>query len=594
MKSSFGLTAFVLLSFPICADLPECKKVGLADVGWTDVSATTALAAELLKALKYEPEIRVLSLPLALKNLKNKNLDVFLGNWMPTQESYLRPYLADKSIVSFHKNLKEARFSLAVPSYVYDAGVRSFKDLNGFHSQFGGKIYGVEPGNDGNDKIIYLLKNNIFGLHNWEIFESSEQGMLLEVKEAIRQKKWIVFLAWSPHPMNSSLDIKYLEGGDDYFGKNLGQAQVYTLARKNFKEDCPNIAHLFHNLSFTPNIENTLMTLILDEHLSPQKAAKIWLSKNQKQARSWLLGINDITGQEANIVLSTYINELEHEKSKKKILQLPLGRFMEQGIYALTARGAVHLRIFSDAVEKVISFLLEFFEKVPWPLLLSALSLLSYAWRRSLALSLMTFFGLLLIVNLQLWHETLETLVLVIFSSLISLLLGIPLGIIAARCSKFYAVLKPVLDLLHAIPIFVFLIPTLMLFGLGLVPGIISTIFFAIGAPIRLTYLGLTTLPRELIEASEAFGATKWQRFFKVELTYARSFIVEGFAISIMLSLSMVIIAALVGVPGLGIPLIRSLSTVDIAPGFEAGIAIVILAILLNRTLNFDKFSWRF
>lgn len=589
MERYSALYALLLISFPLYADSHTCDEVRLADIGWTDVSATTALAAELLKALKYEPEILVLSLPVALASLKNKDVDVFLGNWMPAQEADVRPYLSDKTILRLQKNLKDARYTLAVPRYVYEAGVRSFKDLKDHVKEFAAKIYGIEPGNDGNRKIIDMIGSNAFNLKGWELVESSEQGMLLEVKAAIKQKKWIVFLGWAPHPMNVALDMEYLKGGDDFFGKNFGQAHVYTLARRELADDCPNLARFFHNLTFTSSMENALMALILEEHQSPQKAAQNWLIKNQHQARSWLFGVKDIAGQDGGAALTAYLEMLEHKKASKKMLQIPLGRWMEQVIAAITTHGARPLRAFSEKIEKTLNGLSDFIIEIPWALLVSILSLLSYACRRSISLSLMVFFGLLLIVNLELWPETLQTLVLVLVSSIIALSLGVPLGIAASRWPRFYSVLRPILDLLQTIPTFVYLIPTLMLFGLGLVPGLISTIIFAISAPIRLTYLGLSSVPKELLEASSAFGATTLQRLTKVELPHARSFIMAGFTQCIMLSLSMVVIAALVGVEGLGTPVIRSLNTVNIALGFEAGIAIVILAILLDRTLNFDQ-----
>jgi glycine betaine/proline transport system permease protein len=163
------------------------------------------------------------------------------------------------------------------------------------------------------------------------------------------------------------------------------------------------------------------------------------------------------------------------------------------------------------------------------------------------------------------------------------MLVGVPVGIAAAHRPRLYAVLRPLLDLMQTIPTFVYLIPTLILFGLGVVPGLISTIVFAIPAPIRLTYLGISRVPRQLIEAGEAFGASRRQILRKVELPYAMPTIMAGLTQCIMLSLSMVVIAALVGAEGLGTPVVRALNTVNVARGFESGLAIVLLAIMLDR-----------
>ena len=207
----------------------------------------------------------------------------------------------------------------------------------------------------------------------------------------------------------------------------------------------------------------------------------------------------------------------------------------------------------------------------------------AYLIQRSASLTLFTLAALLLIDNLGLWQATIQTLSLVMFSTVVCMVLGIPIGIAAAHRPWLYRILHPVLDLMQTIPTFVYLIPTLVLFGLGVVPGLISTVIFAIPAPIRLTHLGISSVPTQLREVGEAFGATRRQLLFKIELPHALPTIMVGVTQSIMLSLSMVVIAALVGADGLGKPVVRALNSVNIAMGFESGLAIVILAIILDR-----------
>ncbi|MDX3926938.1 MAG: choline ABC transporter permease subunit [Shinella sp.] len=207
----------------------------------------------------------------------------------------------------------------------------------------------------------------------------------------------------------------------------------------------------------------------------------------------------------------------------------------------------------------------------------------SWYFRRSIGIALFTFLGLLLIVNQGYWKETTETLALVLAATAVSMIIGVPLGIAAARRPWFYAFLRPILDLMQTIPTFVYLIPALILFGLGMVPGLIATVIFAIPAPIRLTRLGIISTPPSLVEAAQAFGATPSQVLRKVELPFAMPQIMAGLTQTIMLSLSMVVIAALVGARGLGVPVVRALNTVNISMGFEAGLCIVILAIILDR-----------
>lgn len=210
-------------------------------------------------------------------------------------------------------------------------------------------------------------------------------------------------------------------------------------------------------------------------------------------------------------------------------------------------------------------------------------SLIAWLMRRSLGVTVFTFLGLLLIYNQGYWKETMETLALVLASTGVCMVIGVPIGIACARRPWLYAAVRPVLDLMQTIPTFVYLIPALILFGLGMVPGLIATVIFAIAAPIRLTRLGIISTPPSLVEAAVAFGATPMQVLRKVELPFATPQIMAGLTQTIMLSLSMVVIAALVGASGLGVPVVRALNTVNIARGFEAGLCIVILAIILDR-----------
>jgi ABC-type proline/glycine betaine transport system permease subunit len=191
--------------------------------------------------------------------------------------------------------------------------------------------------------------------------------------------------------------------------------------------------------------------------------------------------------------------------------------------------------------------------------------------------------ALLFIMNMGYWAATIETLTLVLVAALVATAIGVPLGIAAARRPRLQAVLRPILDLMQTLPTFVYLTPTLVLFGLGVVPGLISTVIFALPAPIRLTQLGISSVPKPLLEAGQAFGATPLQLLLKVELPSAAPMILAGITQCIMLSLSMVVIAALVGAGGLGVPVVRALNTVQVGMGFEAGIAIVLVAIILDR-----------
>ncbi|MBT9369577.1 choline ABC transporter substrate-binding protein [Rhizobium sp. CSW-27] len=292
-----SLAAFVSTQ-ALAADPASCTNVRFSDVGWTDITATTATAAVLLDALGYKPNIQVLSVPVTYQSLKNKDIDVFLGNWMPTQEADVRPFLNDKSVESYGPNLVGAKYTLATNAKGAELGIKDFKDIAAHKAELDGKIYGIEPGNDGNRLILDMVSKDTFGLKGFEVVESSEQGMLAQVARADRSGKPVVFLGWEPHPMNSNFKLTYLTGGDDIFGPNFGGAEVYTNVRAGFTTDCPNAGKFITNLKFTLPMENVIMGKILNDGEDPQKAATAWLKANPTAVTPWLAGVTTLDGKD--------------------------------------------------------------------------------------------------------------------------------------------------------------------------------------------------------------------------------------------------------------------------------------------------------
>ena len=266
--------------------------------------------------------------------------------------------------------------------------------------------------------------------------------------------------------------------------------------------------------------------------------------------------------------------------------KIPIGDAAEAVVDWLRANGGAVFDAISDAMQQVIDGIL-FVLQAANPLAVVAIfAALAFLLRRSLLFAALVAAGLLFIINQGYWEETTETFALVISSAFICMAIGVPVGIAAAHRPRLYGALRPVLDLMQTLPSFVYLIPAIIFFGIGMVPGLIATAIFVLPAPIRLTHLGIVSTPRHLIEAAQAFGATSWQLLRKVELPYAAPQIMEGLTQTIMLSLSMVVIAALVGADGLGVPIVRALNTVNIGMGFEAGVVIVLVAIILDRLLR--------
>jgi glycine betaine/proline transport system substrate-binding protein len=298
LRVQVGASAIVvaLASGAVAQEPASCSTVRLSDVGWTDITATTAVASTVLKSLGYEPDVKILSVPVTFASLSNNDLDAFLGNWMPTQTADIQKYTDGGSIERINTNLEGAKYTLAVPQYLYDEGLKDFADLPKFHDKLGGKIYGIEPGNDGNSQIIKMIKANDFGTKDFEIVESSEQGMLSQVARATRSEKPIVFLGWAPHPMNTNFKLAYLSGGDNYFGPNFGGATVHTVTRKGYSTECPNVGMLLKNMTFDLDGENVMMGDILDKKQEPAAAATEWLKAHPERIDAWLKGVKTQDG----------------------------------------------------------------------------------------------------------------------------------------------------------------------------------------------------------------------------------------------------------------------------------------------------------
>jgi glycine betaine/proline transport system substrate-binding protein len=281
----------------LAGDAESCKTVKFSDVGWTDITATTAVTSRILEGLGYTPTTTLLSVPVTYVSMKNKDIDVFLGNWMPTMENDRKAYLEDKSVEVLGANLEGAKYTLAVPDYTYEAGLKSFADIAKFKDKLQGKIYGIEAGNDGNRLILGMITDGKFGLKDFELVESSEAGMLSQVERATGNKEDVVFLGWAPHPMNTKFKIDYLSGGDDVFGPNFGGATVFTNTRAGFTTDCPNAGKLISNMKFTLDQENVIMGKILFDKVEAPKAAEDWLKANPAALDGWLAGVTTFDGQ---------------------------------------------------------------------------------------------------------------------------------------------------------------------------------------------------------------------------------------------------------------------------------------------------------
>ncbi|KHJ53738.1 glycine/betaine ABC transporter substrate-binding protein [Aureimonas altamirensis] len=292
------LASLSMFTIPAAAaDGAACATPRFSDVGWTDITATTAVANELLTALGYSPDVSVLSVAITFRALEQGDTDIFLGNWMPLQEPIATPLIESGAIEVAAVNLTGARIGFAVPQSTYDAGLKTYADIDGFKDRLEGQIYGIEAGSSANETIQKMITDDTFGLGDFTLVESSEQAMLAQVSSRIRQDGDVLFFGWQPHPMNLNHDIAYLADGNDVFGPDDGGATVQTVTRKGLSTDCPNLGAFLSKLVFDVAMEDRLMSDIIDKGMQPDAAAVAWLQENPETLARWLDGVTTLDGQ---------------------------------------------------------------------------------------------------------------------------------------------------------------------------------------------------------------------------------------------------------------------------------------------------------
>ena len=294
IRTALLASALAMAALPALAE--GCDKVTFSDVGWTDITATTAVTSIILNALGYETETKILSVPVTYTSMAEGDIDVFLGNWMPTMEGDIAPYRDAGTVEIVRENLKGTQYTLATNAKGAELGIKTFADIAAQAEALDGEIYGIEAGNDGNRLILDLIAADTYGLSALELVESSEQGMLAQVARADERGEPVVFLGWAPHPMNSAFQMTYLTGGEEWFG---AEGSVYTNTRKGYAAECPNTGALLANLEFTLAMENEIMGMILNDGQDPEDAAMAWLKANPDAVTTWLAGVTTKDGGDA-------------------------------------------------------------------------------------------------------------------------------------------------------------------------------------------------------------------------------------------------------------------------------------------------------
>lgn len=291
-------TAVLAVATTAQAAPPDCQQIGFANVNWTGVTVKTEIASHILEALGYDTIVTTASVPIAFQAVAKGERDLFFGLWLPSQQSMIQPYLESGEVKKLVANLEGAKYTLAVPTYVYEAGVHSFGDLDEHKDKFGGKIYGIEAGNDGNIIIKTMIESGDYGLDDWQIMPSSEAGMLAQVQRSIRRDDWVVFLGWAPHPMNLNIDMSYLEGGEKYFGPGGGSATVYTIATTGFAEQCPNVAEFLKQYTVTVDEQSVWGDLVINQEMDYWEAGLQFIQKHPEVLERWLQGVKTADGEQ--------------------------------------------------------------------------------------------------------------------------------------------------------------------------------------------------------------------------------------------------------------------------------------------------------
>ncbi len=297
----FIVSLMVLSLSAATATAEKAPKITLASVGWTGVTIKTEVSVFLLESLGYEVKNLVMSVPITYMSLSKGDADAFLGNWMPSMANIAEKYFKDGSVIQYKANMPGAIYTLAVPTYCAEAGLKHFSDIAKFGDELDWKIYGIEAGNDGNLIIQDMIDKDMFGLGKFKLVSSSEFAMLAEVQSCVKRKKKIVFLGWAPHSMNERIDMTYLKGATaETFGPNDGAAVVWTNIRKGLETDMPNVALYLKNLEFPISMMNQIMTDIHEKNsLTPLMAGLNWLKEHPEIYASWLKGVKTVDGAPA-------------------------------------------------------------------------------------------------------------------------------------------------------------------------------------------------------------------------------------------------------------------------------------------------------
>ena len=276
------------------------EKIDFGYVQWPGVTVKTHVAKQIAEYLGYETEMTSGSQAIVFKGLDSGDLDVFLGNWMPTMKIHYDKYHEKGAVHNVRVNLWDVVYRTAVPEYVWEAGVRSLEDLHKYADKFDKTIYGIEPGNEGNLIIKKAIDNDTYNLGDWKLKPSSTAGMLTSVKRAVNREEWIAFNAWKPHYMNVMFDIKYLKDPEPIWAHG---ERVFTVARTGYQDENPNFYHFLKQFKVTAPIQNRWINSYKKKGKAPEVVAEEWIADNLDIVNQWVYGVETVDGKMARKVI---------------------------------------------------------------------------------------------------------------------------------------------------------------------------------------------------------------------------------------------------------------------------------------------------
>lgn len=578
-------------------------EIRFADVGWDSIKLGNALAGLVAEEVFGYGWTEIPgSTPITHEALMKGEVDVVMEEWtdnIPTYDSDLAAGRFREMGINFNDNHQ----GFYIPRYVYEAnpGLRTVRDLRDYAHLFPspenpsrGILYGGIPGWEATE--IMGKKVEAYGLdEQYEYFlPGSNAALDSAITAAWDRQEPIVTYYWEPTWLMGKYDFVLLEDSPyhpDTYQNGIGACPTVTVtvaASCDFAEKHPEYCAFLARFHTSSSLIGEGLAYMQDSGCGHDAAARWLLRQHPELAEEWL------TAEQAEVLTAALSGEGDgSDKSGLFVFPLvltPDTAAIDSAVRAFAVSAAPALDAIQGALGGLVSAIYGVLRHIPWFLLAAAVLLLGWRARQSLKSGVLYGVLLCLVGVVGLWEEMTLTLAIVLASVLLALVLGLPIGILISGSRRASGVMRPVLDTMQTMPVFVYLIPALLLFGMGNASAVIATVIYAVVPVIRLTSLGIRQVDREVVEAARSFGSTKWQILWKVQIPQALPTIMTGINQTLMMAMSMVVTCSMIGARGLGMEVLNAVNRIEIGRGLVAGSCVVVLAVVLDR-LTQGKFA---